>query len=147
MLGAAEADVGTPRSVSSQRISVVADLKTSCTTPLSSGGSPPGCSCCSSSSIEEIKTSPLGTTTKKRKAHCRAIMADLSDVCDKYHESLACVLGHSFLYTNENEKKCMTEILNIVTDSKGSKKKRNTHLLLAETTMRVSDWVLLYFKI
>ena len=66
------------------------------------------------------------------------------------------VLGNSFLYGNEEEKKdvshTVSEILNLVMDSKGAKK-GITDLLLAEThqrflqSMRVPDWVLLYFKI
>lgn len=77
-------------------------------------------------------------------------MTDLNDVCDKYRESLACVLGNSFLYGNEEEKKdvshTVSEILNLVMDAKGAKK-GITDLLLAEThqwflqSMRVPDWV------
>ena len=129
-----------------------------CTTTLLGDGSSPVSSCSSSSSIEDIKTSPLGSTTKKRKvaAHCRTIMTDLNDVCDKYNESLACVLGNCFLYGNEEDKKdvsnTVSEILNLVMDSKGTKKGIKD-LLLAEThqlvlqSMRVPDWVLLYLKI
>lgn len=49
---------------------------------------------------------------------CRTIRTDLNDVCDKYHASLACILGNSFLYENEEEKKdvseTVSEILNLV---------------------------------
>ena len=72
----------------------IAALKSSSTSPSNgfSPGSSPVSSCSSSSSIEEIKVSPLGSTTKKRKvaAHCRTIITDLNDVCDKCRESLAC---------------------------------------------------------
>ena len=78
-----------------------------CTATLLGDGSSPVSSCSSSSSMEDIKTSPLGFTAKKRKvaAHCRFIMKDLNDVCDKYNELLACVLGNCFLYGNEEDKK------------------------------------------
>ena len=128
-----------------------------CTTSLSSDGSSL-VSSCSSSSIDDIKESPLGSTSKKRKVavHCRWIITDLDGVCEKYHESLACVLGNSFLYENEDEKKAVSQtvsdILNLVMDSKGSNK-GISDLLLPEThqqfleSMQVPDWVLLYFKI
>ena len=128
-----------------------------CPTPLSFDGSSP-VSLCSSSSIDDIKESPLGCTSKKRTVvvHCRRIITDLDGVCEKYHESLGCVLGNSFLYGNEAEKKAVSqtvsEILNLAMDSKGSKK-GITDLLLPEThqqfleSTRVPDWVLLYFKI
>ena len=123
------------------------------TSPLSSCSSESG-----SSSIEETKRSPLGSIIKKKQVagQCRMIIADLNDLCDKYHESLACVLGNSFLYGNDSEKKdvskTVSEILNLVMDSKGYKK-GFSDLLLPEThqrlleSMRVPDWVLLYFKI
>ena len=91
-------------------------------TPLSSSGSSPVSSTSSSSnsSIDEIKTSPLGSTTKKRQvaARCRMIVTDLNGVCDKYHESIASVLGNSFIYGDQDEKddvsKTVSEILNLV---------------------------------
>ena len=68
------------------------------TSPLSSCSSQSG-----SSSIEETKRSTLGSIIKKKQVagQCRMIITVLNDVCDKYHESQACVLGNSFLYGND----------------------------------------------
>ena len=65
--------------------------------PSSSSSSPlSSCSLLGNSSIEETKKSPLGPTLKKREVarQCRVITKDLDGVCEKYHESLACVLGN-----------------------------------------------------
>ena len=69
----------------------------------------------SSSNIEETKRSPLGSIIKKKEVagQCRRIISDLNDVCDKYHESLACVLGNSFLYGNDSEKKDVSKTFQI----------------------------------
>lgn len=127
---------------------------TCCSTPVNSR-SPS--SCCSS--IEETKCSPdLGSTTRKRQvvAKCKEVLDSISDVSEKYKESIACVLGNSFIYGDdaqrENVRNHISEVINIVMDSKGSKK-GFSELLSSETharvfqSMRVPDWVLLYFKL
>lgn len=127
---------------------------TSCSTPVNSR-SPS--SCCSS--IEETKCSPdLGSTTKKRQvvAKCKEVLDSISDISEKYKESVACVLGNSFIYGDDAQKETVrnhiSEVINIVMDSKGSKK-GFSELLSSEThtrvfqSMRVPDWVLLYFKL
>ena len=104
-----------------------------------------------SSVIEETLKSPsIGPTLKKRKVsqECRKVAVELDGVLAKYHETLACVLGNSFLYVSET----LSEIVNLVMDAKGSKKGLK-ELLMPETyqrvveSMRVPDWVLLYFKL
>ena len=89
------------------------------------GRSSPLSSCSSescSSRIVETKRSPLGSITKRKEVagQCRMVISDLNDVCDKYHESLACVLRNSFLYGNDSEKedvsKTVSEILNQLVD-------------------------------
>lgn len=113
----------------------------------------------SSSVIEETLKSPsIGPTLKKRKVsqECRKVAVELDGVLAKYHETLACVLGNSFLYGSEKDKgnvsETLSEIVNLVMDAKGSKKGLE-ELLLPETylrvveSMRVPDWVLLYFKL
>ena len=74
----------------------------------------------------------------------------------KYNETLACILGNSFLYGVAGEKakvaETISEVVNLVIDAKGPKK-GVTELLLPATyqqlleSMRVPDWVLLYFKL
>ena len=113
----------------------------------------------SSSVIEETLKSPsIGPTLKKRKVaqECRRVAVEVDGVLAKYHETLACVLGNSFLYGSDKEKgkisETLSEIVHIVMDAKGSKKGLS-ELLLPETyqrlleSMRVPDWVLLYFKL
>ena len=112
-----------------------------------------------SSVIEEtLKSSSIGPTLKKRKVsqECRKVAVELDGVLAKYHETLACVLGNSFLYGSEKDKgnvsETLSEIVNLVMDAKGSKKGLK-ELLMPETyqrvveSMRVPDWVLLYFKL
>ena len=111
-----------------------------------------------SSFIEETLNSMLGPINTKRAVanHCKEVTADLEGVCEKYHETLACVLGHSFIYGSQEEKEKVTqtisEIVNLVLEAKGPKKGL-TELLLPDTyknildSMRVPDWVLLYFKL
>jgi len=109
--------------------------------------------------IEETLKSPsIGPTLKKRKVsqECRKVAVELDGVLAKYHETLACVLGNSFLYGSEKDKgnvsETLSEIVNLVMDVKGSKKGLE-EVLLPETyqrvveSMRVPDWVLLYFKL
>ena len=112
-----------------------------------------------SSVIEETLRSPsIGPTLKKRKvAHeCRKVVLEVDGVLHKYHETLACVLGNSFIFGDDEEKgkvsETLSEIVNLVNDAKGSKNGLE-ELLLPETyqrlleSMRVPDWVLLYFKL
>lgn len=118
-------------------------------------GSSAGTSC---SFIEETLNSSLGPINTKRAVanHCKGVTADLEGVCEKYHETLACVLGHSFIYGSQEEKEkvseTISEIVNLVLEAKGSKKGL-AELLLPGTYqkildgMRVPDWVLLYFKL
>ena len=113
----------------------------------------------SSSVIKETLKSPtIGPTLKKRKVsqECRKVAVELDGVLAKYHETLACVLGNSFLYGSDKDKgnvsETLSEIVNLVMDAKGSKKGLE-ELLMPETyqrvveSMRVPDWVLLYFKL
>ena len=113
----------------------------------------------SDESIEEIQSSPdNGSTTKKRKVlkKCREVMASLSDVSEKYKQSISCVLGNSFLFGDESEKgevrDTISEVVEMVMEAKGSKK-GFSEILSSSTydrimkSMRVPDWVLLYFKL
>lgn len=112
----------------------------------------------SSSIIEETLKSSLGPTLKKRKvaSECKKVSTDVDGVLEKYHETLACILGNSFLYGTDQEKgkvsETISEVVNLVIDTKGPKKGLS-ELLLPEThqrlleSMRVPDWVLLYFKL
>ena len=82
--------------------------------------------------------------------------SELDGVLEKYHETLACILGNSFLYGADAEKakvsETISEVVSLVMDSHGVKK-GVTDLLLPTTyqellkSMCVPDWVLLYFKL
>ena len=130
-------------------------VTSSCSSPESCSPSIPSSEC---SSIEDTRNSPdFGSTTKKRKvlSKCRKVMASLSDVSEKYEESIACVLGNSFIFGGDDEKgqvrDTISEVVDIVMEAKG--KKGFTELLTSETharlfhSMRVPNWVLLYFKL
>ena len=103
-------------------------------------------------------SSPLGPTLKKRKvaSECRKVSTEVDGVLAKYHETLSCILGNSFLYGTDEEKgevsEMISEVVNLVMDARGAQK-GVTQLLLPPTyqrlleSMRVPDWVLLYFKL
>lgn len=103
-----------------------------------------------SSIIEETLKSDLGPTLKKRKvtSECKKLSAELDGVLEKYHESLACILGNSFLYGEDKERAkvsgIISEVVNLVMNAKGGKK-GITELLLPDTykqfleSMRVPD--------
>ena len=131
-----------------------ADTSSCCSSPLCCPSSP----CSSCSSISETRDSPdIGKTTKKRMVQekCRKVRASLSDVAEKYRESIGCVLGNSFIFGEEDEKQqvrdVLSEIVDIVMDAKG--KRGFSELFSSEAhnrifkSMRVPDWVLLYFKL
>ena len=121
---------------------------------------PSSSSSSSCSSIDDTKNRPdLGTINKKRQVlkRCRKITAVLDDVSERYNESIAAVLGNSFLYGTDGEREKVQGIISevidlIITKSKGS---RNglTELLSPQTlanvfqSMRVPDWVLLFLKL
>ncbi|KAL9976875.1 hypothetical protein ACROYT_G014213 [Oculina patagonica] len=117
-----------------------------------------GCGSNTSLIEETLKSNSIDPTVKKRKVakECRKVTEELDGVLAKYHESLACVLGNTFLYGGSEEKQkvseTLSEIVNLVMDTKGTKKGL-TELLLPETylrllhSMKVPDWVLLYFKL
>lgn len=113
----------------------------------------------SNSVIEEtLKNPSIGPTLKKRKIayECSKVSSELEGVWAKYHESLSCALGNSFLYGGDEDKEKVSEtlskVVNLLMDAKGTKKGL-TELLLPETyqrllgSMKVPDWVLLYFKL
>lgn len=80
----------------------------------------------SSRVIEETLKSPsIGPTLKKRKVsqECRKVAVELDGVLAKYHKTLACVLGNSFLYGSDKDKgnvsETLSEIVNLAMDAKG----------------------------
>lgn len=111
-----------------------------------------------SSVIEETLNGPLGPTLKKRKvaSECRKVSLEVDGVLAKYHATLSCVLGNSFLHGTDEERgkvsETISEVVNLVMEAQGAKKGL-TELLLPTThqrlleSMRVPDWVLLYFKL
>ena len=111
-----------------------------------------------SSVIEKTLNGPLGPTLKKRKvaSECRKVSLEVDGVLAKYHATLSCVLGNSFLHGTDEERgkvsETISEVVNLVMEARGAKKGL-TELLLPTThqrlleSMRVPDWVLLYFKL
>jgi len=112
----------------------------------------------SDTSIEATKLSPIGPIVKKSKVKyiCKRVFGDLANVSDKYQETLGCILGNYFVFGDDGEKDnvrdIVSEVLEVVLES-NSTKKRLADILHQETyetimqTMRVPDWVLLYFQI
>ena len=51
------------------------------------------------------------------------VQGDIPDGCEKYHETMACVLGNSFIYGDEEEKEKVSEtiskVVNLVVEAKG----------------------------
>ena len=126
----------------------------SSTTPTTSSQS----SSASSSSIEDIKSTMMGSTIKRRKiAKCsRDVMASLNNVSEKYRESLSSVLSNAFVFGNKEEKgyvrDTISEVVDLVMDAQGTKKGLSELLSSSPynriiKSMRVPDWVLLYFKL
>ena len=110
----------------------------------------------SDSSIEYTKNcSSLGPTRKKWQVRkkCREVSSALDSVSEKYHETIANVLGNSFLYrtdeVKENVGNTISEVVDLVMKSSSSKKglsellSPKTHASVLQS-MRVPDWV--YFN-
>ena len=83
----------------------------------------------STSSVEDAKNDPnLGSTSQKRRIlrKCKDIMVSLNDVCQKYEESISCVLGNYFVFGGNDEKEevrdIISDVVDIVMEAKGAKK-------------------------
>jgi hypothetical protein len=79
-----------------------------------------------------------------------------SDVCERHHESLGWVLWNYFIFGNDDKKTYVRDTISNIVDKvmdANSSNKGLSDLLYPETyktilnTMRVPDWVLLYFKL
>jgi len=87
---------------------------------------------------------------------CQKVVADITDVCERHRESLSCVLGNSFIFGDDSHRDSVrdtiSEVIDIIVEAKGCKQGLAA-LLTPEThatimnSMRVPDWVLLYFKL
>ena len=83
-------------------------------------------------------------------------MSHISDVYEKYQESILCVLGNSFVFGCDDKKKevrnITSKVVDLVMELAGAKKGMS-ELLSSETharlfkSKRVPDWVLLYLKL
>ena len=67
----------------------------------------------------------FGSTTKRKVlSKCRKVMTSLSDVSERYEESIACVLGNSFIFGGDDEKgqvrETISEVVDIVMEAKSS---------------------------
>ena len=82
--------------------------------------------------------------------------AELDGMFEKYHETLACMLGNSFFLGSDEEKakvsEAISEVINLVMDTHGANK-GVTDVPLPITdqqllkSMCVPNWVFLYFKL
>ena len=82
--------------------------------------------------------------------------AELDGVFEKYHETLACMLGNNFFLGSDEEKakvsEAISEVINLVMDTHGANK-GETDVPLPITdqqllkSMSVPNWVFLYFKL
>ena len=99
----------------------------------------------------------LGSTSRKRRIlrKCKDIMVSLNDVCQKYEESISCVLGNYFVFGGNDEKEEVRDIISDVVDSLDAKgaKKGLADIFTSQTyqqifaSLRVPDWIVLYFKL
>ena len=69
-------------------------------------------------------------------SQCCKVITSFDDVCSRFQESIACVLGNFFIFGNLEEKDqakdTVSEILNVAMDAKGSKQGLS-ELLLPDT--------------
>lgn len=83
------------------------------------------------SRIEETVSSPVGSTTKKRKVSslCQKAFNDLEHVCGQHSETLPCVFGNGFVFggTFEKEKirNTISTTIDIVMTQEGSSRNFN----------------------
>ena len=84
----------------------------------------------------------MGPTRKKRQVRkkYREVSSALDSVSEKYHETIANVLGNSFLYRTDEVKETVgntiSEVVDLVMESSGSKKGLS-ELLSPKTHARV----------
>lgn len=111
----------------------------------------------SSESCAEIQASTkLNSKTKKRlisKTSGR-IFRSFKDVSEKHRETVASVLGHAVAFNADPDATdVLSEIVDIVVEHKGIRAAVEKKIFSEKTyaaflqTMRVPDWVLLYFKL
>ena len=142
------------------------EISLSVTPSSSKPASPMSCSSSSSPSIlnsstrsVDTKNDPnLGSTTRKRKIlkKCKEVMVSVNDVCQKYEESISSVLGNYFVFGGNAEKEevrdVISNVVDLVMEAKGAKKGL-AEMFSSQTyeqifaSLRVPDWVLLYFKL
>ena len=68
--------------------------------------------------------------------HCQNVTEELDGILERFHETLACVLGNSFIYGGEEERRRVSDtisgIVDLVMKAKGLKKGL-AELLLPDT--------------
>ena len=115
-----------PLAASSPSSSLNSPESSSDSNDISSSSSSSGSSHSSSGSnsvTEETLKSSLGPTLKKRKVacECKKVSTEIDGVLGRYHETLPCILGNSFLYGTDEEKgkvsETISEVVNLVIDT------------------------------
>ena len=107
-----------------------------------------------SPNLKEIsENSDLDTPEKTLMVEKRAktVISNINDVCSKHRESLSTVLSYMCAFGDEDAKAVLNDVIEQVSVRKGVK--RAVEDLVGEETyakyvesLRVPDWVLLYFK-
>ena len=107
-----------------------------------------------SPNLQEIcENSDLDTPEKALMCEKRGklVISDINEVCDRHRESLSTVLSYLCAFGNEEARAVLNEVAERVSVKRGVK--RAVEELVGDETysryvesMRVPDWVLLYFK-
>ena len=123
-------------------------------TPPNSGAKSSGAVFSSSPNLKEISESVDMDTPEKAfliKKRSGRVIRDIKDVCDKHRESLSTVLSNMCAFGDPNTTAILNEVIEEVSVKKGVK--RTVEDLVGEgtfekylETLRVPDWILLYFK-
>ena len=86
------------------------------------------------------------------KNRAKRVFQSVSDVCEEKRESLASVLGNMCAFNDQQAQGIVMDVIDMVAQKRGIRK--TFEELLGEDTldkyinsMRVPDWVLVYFKI
>ena len=88
----------------------------------------------------------------KSKIDTSVVWNNIQDVCAKFRQPLSSVLGQRVLQKDAKGREALTKVVETVVEARGVK--RGVHEVLGNEvhqqllqSLRVSDWVLLYFKL
>ena len=148
-------DAGAGRPRAARRLAMPSSPQPSCSivmTPPSSGIKAGEVLSPNMKEISECKDLDTPEKSFLLKQRSERVIRDINDVCDNHRESLSTVLSHMCAFGDPNATSVLNEIVEEVALKKGVK--RSVEDLVGEGTfskyvesLRVPDWILLYFKI